>query len=104
MATAGFFLEGSAEETLLGVDSPFFSAISISPGFLMDEILHHLRNPGMMISLYIPTNNGFRWFQGGAGFRPSTVSGPGKQPLSCVVLQMEPVGFLRWCALMPLCP
>ena len=28
----------------------------------MDEILHHLRNPGMMILLQIPTSNGFPWF------------------------------------------
>ena len=39
----------------------------------MDEILHHLRNPGMMIPLYIPMNHGFPWFPSGAGFRPSTV-------------------------------
>ena len=25
----------------------------------MDEILHHLRNPGMMLPLYLPTNNDF---------------------------------------------
>ena len=37
------------------------------------QILHHLRNPGMMISLRIPTNRGFPWFPRGAGFRPSTV-------------------------------
>ena len=37
------------------------------------RILHHLRNPGMMIPIQIPTNNGFSWFQSGAGFRPSTV-------------------------------
>ena len=42
----------------------------------MDRILHHLRNPRMMIPLYIPTNNGFPLFQSGAGFRPSTVSPP----------------------------
>ena len=28
----------------------------------MDEILHHLRQPGMMIPLQIPANNGFPWF------------------------------------------
>ena len=33
--------------------------------------LHHLRSPGMMLPLQIPTNNGFSWFQSGAGFRPS---------------------------------
>ena len=45
----------------------------------MDEILHHPRNPGMMIPLQIPTNNGFSWFQSGAGFRPSTVCLPSYQ-------------------------
>ena len=39
----------------------------------MDEILHHLNNPGVMLPLEIPTNNGLLWFQSGAGFRPSTV-------------------------------
>ena len=39
----------------------------------MDEILHHLRNPGMMIHLQIPTNYGLPWFQSGAGCCPSTV-------------------------------
>ena len=38
------------------------------------SISHHLRNPGMMIRLQIPTSNGFSWFQSGAGFRPSTVA------------------------------
>ena len=28
----------------------------------MDEILHHLKNPGMMIPLKIPTNNSLLWF------------------------------------------
>ena len=31
------------------------------------------KKPGMMILLQIPTNNGFSWFQSGAGFRPPTV-------------------------------
>ena len=39
----------------------------------MDEILHHLKIPGTMVPLKIPTNNAFLWFQSGAGFRPSTV-------------------------------
>ena len=30
----------------------------------------------MMIPLLIPTNNGFPWSQGDAGFRPSTVGLP----------------------------
>ena len=29
----------------------------------MDEILYHLRNPGMMIPLKLATNIGFPWFQ-----------------------------------------
>ena len=44
---------------------------SFSSILWMDEILHHLRNPGMMIPLSILTNNGFPWSQSGAGFRPS---------------------------------
>ena len=32
----------------------------------MDEFLHHLRNPGMMIPLQIPIKNGFPWIQSGA--------------------------------------
>ena len=39
----------------------------------MDEILHHPRDPGMIIPLQIPANNGFPWYQSGAGFCPSTV-------------------------------
>ena len=34
----------------------------------VDEILHHPRSPRMMIPLSIPTQNGFPWFQSGAGF------------------------------------
>ena len=45
----------------------------------MDKILHHLRNPRMMIGVSIPTNNGFPWFQSGAGFLPSTVCWPLRQ-------------------------
>ena len=41
----------------------------------MDEILHHLRNPGMMTFLYIPTNNRIPQFPSCAGFRPSTAGG-----------------------------
>ena len=40
---------------------------------LMDEILHHLRSPGIMIPLKISTNDGFAWFQSGTGCRASTV-------------------------------
>ena len=40
----------------------------------MDKLLHHLRRPGMLIALYIPTNTGFPWFQSRAGFCPPTVS------------------------------
>ena len=29
----------------------------------MDEILHDLRKPGMIIPLEIPTRNGFSWFE-----------------------------------------
>ena len=47
---------------------------TVDPIPWMDEILHHLRNPGRMIPLEIPTKNAFPWFQSGAGFRPSTVS------------------------------
>ena len=54
------------------------------PSFLVvlwvDEILHHLRNPGMMIPRQIPTNNGFPWFQrvqSGAELCPFTVYGRG---------------------------
>ena len=33
------------------------------------------KNPGLMIPLYIPANNGFLWFHSGAnGFCQSTVS------------------------------
>ena len=39
----------------------------------MDEILHHPRNPGMMMPLQITANNGFPWIQSGAGCRPSTI-------------------------------
>ena len=48
---------------------------SQDPGYMlwMDEILH-LRHPGMIrLPCEIPTTNGFAWFQGGAGFCPSTV-------------------------------
>ena len=41
----------------------------------MDEILHHLTNPGSMIPTY-----GFPWFQSGAGFRSSTVWGHPETP------------------------
>ena len=37
------------------------------------RILHHLRHPGLMFPLSMPTNNGFPWFQSGAGLRPATV-------------------------------
>ena len=47
----------------------------------MDEILHHLRNPGMMNPLQIPMNNDVPWFPSGAGFRPSTVSTEGLHEL-----------------------
>ena len=40
----------------------------------MDDILHHLENPGMMIPLKLPANIGSPWFQSGAGFCLSTVS------------------------------
>ena len=41
----------------------------------MDEILHHLRNPGMIcFPCKYPQNSSFPWLQRGAGFRPSTVS------------------------------
>ena len=52
----------------------------------MDEILHHSRNPGMMIPLQIPTNHGFPWLQSGAGFCPPTV-GIGIQELRCRAAQ-----------------
>ena len=47
---------------------------SQSPILWLDEIhfAPPFRNPGMMIPLYIP-NNGFPWFQSGAGFCSSTV-------------------------------
>ena len=37
------------------------------------DILHHLRNPGMMIPSSVPANNGVPWFPSGVGFRPPTV-------------------------------
>ena len=44
----------------------------------MDEILHHLRHPGMMVPLKIPANNGFNHGLQVVrnGFRPSTVVAP----------------------------
>ena len=48
----------------------------------MDKILHHVRNPEMMIHLSIPTNTGFHGFFGGAGFRPSTVWNPDSHGVS----------------------
>ena len=59
--------------------------IDPTPILWMDEILHHLRNPEMMILLYMPRNNGFPWYEGGAGFCPSTVS------QGCVLLKREPL-------------
>ena len=48
----------------------------------MNEILHHLRNPGMMIPLQLPTNKKWfqPWFQSGAisGFRNHPQYGPVK--------------------------
>ena len=48
-----------------------FSPVHVDPGVInpcllilwMDAILHHLRNPGMMIPLQTPTSNGFPWFK-----------------------------------------
>ena len=44
----------------------------------MDEILHHLRDPGMILPLQIPANNGFNHGIKVAqnGFCPSTVGHP----------------------------
>ena len=50
----------------------------------MDEILHYLRNPGMMIPLQISTNNGFPWFPSGAGFRTSAVRSPQREDILCI--------------------
>ena len=51
----------------------------------MAEILHHLRNPGMMIPLQLPTNNGFSWCQVVRnGFRPSTNRACSQHPLADV--------------------
>ena len=50
------------------------------------SISHHLIKPGMMIPLYIPTNNGLPLLQSGAGFHASTESG----------MHME-VGLLSCC-------
>ena len=45
----------------------------------MDEILHHLRNPGRMIPPLKSANNGFSWFQSGAnGFHNHCSFGPVK--------------------------
>ena len=40
--------------------------------YTVDGQILHRRWPGMLIARYIPTNNGFPWFQSGAGFCPST--------------------------------
>ena len=53
----------------------------------MDEILHHLRHPGTMIPLQIPTNNYFAWFLSGAKWISSIHSTSGSDwstPLSAI--------------------
>ena len=45
-----------------------------------DDIPHHLRNPAMIFPL-ANANNGFAWFQSGAGFPPSSMKGT-KEPIS----------------------
>ena len=40
----------------------------------MDDILQHIRFPGMMIPMQIPTNSGFPRFQSDAGFCPSSMT------------------------------
>ena len=64
----------------------------VSTMLWMDEILHHLRNSGMMISLFQPTM--FQpWFQSGAnGFRPPTV----RKEASETTVNHNVCGYLRW--------
>ena len=69
----------------------------------MDEILHHLRNPGTMIPLQIPTNSYFQpWFLRGANWI-SSIHGINQRSLGSTCGE-GPVGSKEWqteCVLFP---
>ena len=48
---------------MAGIEEPFMILLMI---LWMEKILHHLRDPGVMIALLIPTNTGFPRFPSGA--------------------------------------
>ena len=95
---------------LAALGCPCFSiwisgSLSLFPPFLgrgeggSGTILHHLRNPGMMIPPQIPTNCGFPWFQSGArsGFRnhPQYWGPPPPPPPPPGSFRRLPGGFCR---------